>query len=273
MNRLDGKICVVTGSTQGLGAAIAHRFAEAGAAGIVILGRNEPKGRAVAEAIGDATGVPAHFVRADMESIEDCRNVLAETDRLFGKVHVLVNAAGATDRGTILDTSPELFDRLFAVNVRAPFFLMQEAIRLMIRDGIEGSIVNIGSISAHAGQPFISPYCASKGALTTLTRNTAFAVMKNRIRVNQLNVGWMASDNERALQARSSGDPDWEAKAATALPFGRLIDPQEAAKAVNFVASDDSGMMTGAIVNYDQSVWGAAESMPVPDEPMALPAG
>lgn len=270
MNRMDGKICVVTGSTQGLGAAIAWRFAEAGAAGVVTLGRNRDKGAAVAEAITKQTGVPAHFVAADVGEVEDCRRVLAETDRVFGKVHVLVNAAGMTDRGTIIDTSPELFDRMFAINVRGPYFLMQEAIRLMIRDGIPGSIVNIGSISALAGQPFINAYCASKGALTTLTANTAFSVMANRIRVNQLNVGWMASDHERELQAQSSGDADWEAKAAAKLPFGRLIDPAEAARAVNFIASDEAGLMTGAIVNFDQSVWGAAVSMPVPDGPMGL---
>ena len=270
MNRMDGKICVVTGSTQGLGAAIARRFAEAGAAGIVTLGRNREKGVAAAEAISKDTGVRVHFAAADLGSVEDCRRVMAEADRILGKVHVLVNAAGMTDRGTILDTSPDLFDRMFAVNVRGPYFLMQEAIRMMIRDGVEGSIVNIGSISALAGQPFISAYCSSKGALTTLTANTAFAVMANRIRVNQLNVGWMSSDHERALQAESSGDPDWEAKAAAGLPFGRLVDPAEAARAVNFIASDDAGLMTGAIVNFDQSVWGAAVSMPVPEGPMTL---
>jgi len=271
MNRMDGRICVVTGSTQGLGAAIARRLAEAGAAGLVTLGRNAAKGEAVAAAIGRDTGVPVHFVRADLGSVEDCRRVIAEADRRFGRVDVLVNAGALTDRGTILDTSPELFDALFAVNVRGPYFLMQEAIRLMIRDGVEGAIVNIGSISAHAGQPFINAYCASKGALTTLTRNTAFSVMGNRIRVNQLNVGWMASDHERELQAATSGDPDWEAKATAALPFGRLVDPAEAARAVNFLVSDDAGLMTGAIVNFDQTVWGAAVGgMPVPDGPMAL---
>lgn len=88
----------------------------------------------------------------------------------------------------------------------------------------EQAICNIGSISALAGQPFINAYCASKGALTTLTANTAFSVMANRIRVNQLNVGWMASDHEREIQA-DGGDPDWEAKAAASLPFGRLVDP------------------------------------------------
>ena len=166
---------------------------------------------------------------------------MAEAERVFGKIHVLVNAGARTDRGTILDTSPELFDALFAVNVRGPYFLMQEAIRRMIRDGIEGAIGNIGSMSEHAGQPFINVYCATKGALATLTRNTAFSVMKNRIRVNQLDIGWMASDHERELQASETGDPDWEAKAVGALPFGRLIDPAEVARAVNFLVSDDAG--------------------------------
>jgi NAD(P)-dependent dehydrogenase (short-subunit alcohol dehydrogenase family) len=271
MNQMDGKVCVVTGSTQGLGAAIARRLAEAGAAGLVTLGRNAGKGKDVAAAITRDTGVPVHFVKADLGRVEDCRRVIAEAERCYGRVDVLVNAGALTDRGTILDTSPELFDALFAVNVRGPYFLMQEAIRLMIRDGIEGAIVNIGSISAHAGQPFINAYCASKGALTTLTRNTAFSVMGNRIRVNQLNVGWMASDHERELQAATTGDADWEAKAVAALPFGRLVDPAEAARAVNFVVSDDAGLMTGAIVNFDQTVWGAAAAgMPVPDGPLRL---
>lgn len=270
MNRMDGKVCVVTGATQGLGAAIAHRLASAGAAGIVITGRNLRRGEAVAKEIAARHQVETHFIRADFARVDDCRHVIAETDRLFGRIDVLVNAGASTDRGTILDTSPELFDRIFATNVRGPYFLMQEAIRLMIRDGIAGAICNIGSISALAGQPFINAYCASKGALTTLTANTAFSVMANRIRVNQLNVGWMASDHEREIQAKQAG-PDWEAKATAGLPFGRLVDPEEAARAVNFLVSDDAGLMTGAIVNFDQSVWGAvAGGMPVPDGPMRL---
>ena len=270
MNRMEGKVCVVTGATQGLGAAIARRLAAAGAAGLVITGRNMARGDAVARAVHKAHGLPVHFLRADFARVDDCRHVLAETDRLFHRVDVLVNAGASTARGTILDTSPETFDALFSTNVRGPYFLMQEAIRLMIRDGIHGAICNIGSISALAGQPFINAYCASKGALTTLTANTAFSVMANRIRVNQLNVGWMASDNERALQT-ASGGADWEARAAAALPFGRLVDPDEAARAVNFLVSDDAGLMTGAIVNFDQSVWGAvAGAMPVPGAPMTL---
>ncbi|MGX8012468.1 SDR family oxidoreductase [Mesorhizobium sp. ORM8.1] len=271
MNRMDGKICVVTGSTQGLGAAIARQLAQAGAAGLVTLGRNETKGRAVAADISHATGVPVHYVNADLGSVEDCRHVIAEAERVFGRIDVLVNAGARTDRGTILDTSPELFDALFAVNVRGPYFLMQEAIRHMIRNGIEGAICNIGSISQQAGQPFINVYCATKAALATLTRNTAFSVMKNRIRVNQLDIGWMASDHERELQASEKGDPDWEAKAAANLPFGRLIDPREAARAVNFLVSDDAGLMTGAVVDYDQTVLGAAPGpMAVPEKAMTL---
>ena len=269
-NRMDGKICVVTGATQGLGAAIARRLAAAGAKGIVITGRNVERGTHVAREIAEAHGIWAHFLQADFARVEDCRMVIAETDRLFGRIDVLVNAGASTARGTIVDTSPETFDALFNTNVRGPYFLMQEAIRLMIAKGTLGAICNIGSISALAGQPFINAYCASKGALTTLTANTAFSVMANRIRVNQLNVGWMASDHEREIQA-DGGDPDWEAKAAAALPFRRLVDPNEAARAVNFLVSDDAGLMTGAIINFDQSVWGAvAEGMPVPKGPMQI---
>jgi NAD(P)-dependent dehydrogenase (short-subunit alcohol dehydrogenase family) len=271
-NRMDGKVCLVTGATQGLGAAVARRLAAAGAAGIIVTGRNAARGEAVAAGIRETSGVATHFVAADFVEVDDCRMAVDETVRRFGRIDVLVNAGASTERGTILDTSPELFDRLFATNVRGPYFLMQNAIRLMIRDGIEGAICNVGSISGLAGQPFISAYCASKGALSTLTANTAFSVMANRIRVNQLNVGWMSSDNERLIQAQGSGDPDWEAKAAARLPFGRLVEPDEAARAVNFMVSPDSGLMTGAIINFDQSVWGAVSGgMPFPEAPMRLP--
>ena len=269
-NRMDGKHCLVTGATQGLGAAIARRLAAAGAAGIVITGRNAERGLAVARQIAEKHGIETHFVAADFAKVEECRQAVAECERLFGRLDVLVNAGASTARGTIIDTTPETFDELFATNVRGPYFLMQAAIRLMIARGTEGAICNIGSISALSGQPFISAYCGSKGALTTLTANTAFAVAANRIRVNQLNVGWMASDHERQIQAAGS-DPDWEVKAASALPFGRLVDPDEAARAVNFLVSADAGLMTGAIVNFDQSVWGAvAGGMPAPDGPLRL---
>lgn len=267
MNRIDGKIAVITGGTQGLGAAIARLFARAGAAGIAIVGRGQDKGQAVARFISDETGVPVEMIAADLADIDDVRSIIPAADRRFGRVDILVNAAGLTDRGNLLNTSPELFDRIFAVNTRAPFFLMQDAVRVMEREGAEGRIVNIGSTSEHAGQPFIAPYCASKSALATLTRNSGFALMRNRIHVNQLNIGWMASDHEKKLQEAESGDPGWQARAEAALPFGRLLDPDEVARAVLWMASDDSGMMTGAVIHFDQSVWGGYDAQaPAPAE-------
>ena len=108
MNGLTGKIAVITGGTQGLGAAIARLFADRGASGIVTCGRSAAKGQAKAKEIQDATGTRVVFVAADLGKVEDCRTVIAKADAEFGRVDVLVNAAGITDRGTILDTSPEL---------------------------------------------------------------------------------------------------------------------------------------------------------------------
>jgi NAD(P)-dependent dehydrogenase (short-subunit alcohol dehydrogenase family) len=201
--------------------------------------------------------------------VEDCRKVVQQADVAFGRVDVLVNAAAITDRGTILDTEPELFDRMFAVNVRAPFFLMQEAIKVMKRKNIQGSIVNIGSMSAMAGQPFIAAYCASKGALATLTRNTAYALLRNRIRVNGLNIGWMASEGEDRIQREfHHADADWLEKAGASQPNGRLVDPLEVARAVAFLCSAESGLMTGSVIEYDQSVWGGFDGAPHPLAPL-----
>ena len=266
---LHGKVAVVTGGTQGLGAAIALLLAQRGATGVVICGRQRDKGHAQAQQITKASGVRVVFVQADLEKVDDCRTVIATADAEFGRVDVLVNAAAITDRGTLLDTDPALFDRMMAINVRAPFFLMQEAVKLMRRDQIAGSIVNIGSMSALAGQPFIAAYCTSKGALSTLTRNSAYALLRNRIRVNGLNIGWMASEGEDRIQREfHHSAPDWLEQAAAKQPFGRLVDPQEVARAVAFLCSDESGLMTGSVIEYDQSVWGGYHGSPHPDAPL-----
>lgn len=260
-----GKIAVVTGGSQGLGAAIAQLLAERGARGVVICSRSQDKGQAMASVISQKTGADVRYVLADLSRLEDCRAVIAATDQWFGRLDILVNAAGLTHRGTLLDTSPELFDAMFATNVRAPFFLMQDAVKIMLREKIEGSIVNIGSMSARAGQPFLAAYCASKGALATLTQNAAYALLRHRIRINGLNIGWMASEGEDRTQREQDGKPaDWLEKAVVNQPFGRLITPEEVARAVAFLASAESGLMTGAVVNYDQSIWGAYDSAPHP---------
>lgn len=256
MNRIDGKIALVTGGTQGLGAAIARLFAKAGAAGIAIVGRDEAKGNSVARKITEDSGVPVLTIAADLADMADVMGVVTAAEAHFGRIDILVNAAGLTDRGNLLNTSPELFDKTFAVNVRAPFFLMQAAVKSMARAGVEGRVLNIGSTSERAGQPFLAAYSASKGALATLTRNSGFALMRNRVRVNQLDIGWMLSDHEKAIQLAESGDLGWQAKAEAGLPFGRLLDPEEVARAVLWMVSDDSGMMTGAVIHFDQSVWG-----------------
>ena len=271
MNKIDGKIAIVTGGTQGLGTAIARHFAYSGAKGLVICGRNLKNGGQVAKSITNETQVEVSFVKTDLAQMDQVQTIVPTAKKLFGTVDILVNAAGLTDRGNLLNTSVDLYDRIFAVNTRAPFFLMQDVVKLMIEKNVQGTIVNIGSASAHAGQPFIAPYCASKGALATLTRNSGYALMRNKIRVNQLNIGWMASEGEDRIQREFHGaDKNWLEKAAKEQPFGRLIDPKEVARAVTFLASDDSGMMTGSVIHYDQSVWGGYSfGPPSPNEPLA----
>ncbi len=263
MQQFDGKIAIVTGSTQGLGEATARLFAERGAAGIVITGRNEKRGEAVAASLNGAS-CRAIFIRADMASVDDCRALVAGTDAEFGTVHVLVNSAGATTRGSILNTTPEVYDQVMAINVRAPFFLVQETAKIMIRDGVAGSMVNIGSVSAYGGMPFLSPYSISKGALAVMTKNAAYALMRHRIRVNALNIGWMDTPGEDTIQRTVHGsDENWLAGVEARQPFGRLLKAREVAKAIAFLASDESGMMTGAAVEFDQSVQGAGPQ-PIP---------
>ncbi len=265
--RLDGKVAVVTGGTQGLGEAVARLFAARGAKGIVICGRGAENGKAVAASLQKA-GTKAEYVQADLADLGQARAVIAAADKAFGRLDVLVNAAGITDRGTILNSSPELFDRMMAVNLRTPFFMIQDAAKIMVREKIQGSIVNIQSMSAHGGQPFLTPYSVSKGALATLTRNAAFSLMPWRIRVNGLNLGWMNTPGEDKIMRAVHGAQDgWLEKAMAEQPFGRLIEPDEAARAVAFLASDESGMMTGMNVDFDQAVLGAWESTPHPNRP------
>ena len=262
--RLNGKVAVVTGSTQGLGLSIAKLFAEEQAAGLVICGRNDQNGEKATAELTEK-GISTHYVQADLAKVEDCRKVIRKADEAFGRVDVLVNSAAITDRGTILNTSEELFDRMFAINTRAPFFLIQEAANIMIREKIEGAIVNIQSMSAHGGQPFIAAYCASKGALSVITKNSAFGLMKNKIRVNALNIGWMDTPAEDKIQREfHNADPNWLKKAEEGQPFGRLLKTNEVARAVLFLASADSGMMTGSVVDFDQSVLGCYDSPPQP---------
>lgn len=264
MHSLKGKIAVITGGTQGLGEAVARLFSAHHAAGLVITGRQQEKGERLAKQLNDA-GTPTLFVKADLSESNAAETIMEATDKRFGTVHVLVNAAGDTDRGTILDTTPELYDRIMAVNVRAPFFLIQRAANMMIRDKVQGSIVNIQSMSAHGGQPFLAPYSLSKGALATLTKNTAYGLMPWRIRVNGLNIGWMNTPGEDMINKLRHGAQDgWLGHAVKGLPYERLVEPAEVARACLYLASSASGLMSGANIDFDQSVNGAYDSSPRP---------
>ena len=147
---------------------------------------------------------------------------------------------------------------------------MQDAIKLMRREKIEGTIVNICSMSAKAGQPFIAAYCASKGALATLTQNTAYAVLRNRIRVNGLNIGWMASDGEDRIQREYHGaDRELAGRGGrrAALRPAHRSDRRSRARWPSCRARN-SGLMTGSMVNFDQSIWGAYDASPQPAAPL-----
>jgi NAD(P)-dependent dehydrogenase (short-subunit alcohol dehydrogenase family) len=261
---MAGKVAVVTGGTQGLGEATARLFAERGAAGIVICGRNAENGARVKSSM-EAKGTRTVYVKADLANVEDCRKVIAEADKAFGHVDVLVNAAAITDRGTIWDTEPKLFDAMFAVNVRAPFFLMQDAAKLMKRENRNGTMVNIISMSGHGGQPFITAYCASKGALITLTKNVAFSLMRHGVRVNGLCIGWTDTPGEdRIMKMYHDAADGWLQQAEASLPFGRLLKPDEVARATAYLSTDESGLMTGSIIDFDQQVLGCYERAPQP---------
>jgi NAD(P)-dependent dehydrogenase (short-subunit alcohol dehydrogenase family) len=254
--RLDGRVYIVTGSTQGLGEAMVHDLADHGAAGLVVTGRDEKRGRSVVEAL-KAKKADAIFVGGELADVATCRNIVAKCDEKFGRVDGLVNAAGITDRGTIENTSEELFDRLIAVNTRAPFFLMQECVKRMKRDRRPGSMVNVASMSAHGGQPFLTPYSTSKGALVIMTKNVAHALRKDRIRANVINLGWTDTPAEHLIQKKEGAPENWLEKAEARQPFGRLIKPIDCARLTTFLLSDHAEMITGAVVDLDQNVIGA----------------
>lgn len=255
---LRGKVVVITGGTQGIGGAAALRCAEWGAAGLVLAARDPAKGAEAVKAVS-ALGARAVFVPVDLARADAAQTIIAACEDNFGRIDGLVNAAALTDRAGVLDATPEFIDRMMAVNVRSPLLLIQGGVRMMQRDKIEGSIVNVLSMNAHCGAPDLAVYSASKGALSTLTRNAANSFLKDRIRVNGINLGWADTPNERALQSRIHPDgAQWLEKASAQRPFGRLINGDELADLIAFLLSRHSGMMTGTLLDYEQRVIGAA---------------
>ncbi|WP_432503905.1 SDR family oxidoreductase [Kineococcus arenarius] len=258
MALLPGKVVLVSGGTQGVGAAVARVAVREGAA-VVVTGRRPGPGEALVAEL-TAGGGDAAFVRADVADVAQAQASVAATVQRHGRVDHLVNAAGLTSRGTLLDTTPELFDAHVAVNLRAPFFLMQEVVRHLVSRGAPGSVVNVISSSEHGGQPYLAPYVAAKAGLAGLTRNAAHAHRRDRIRVNGLDIGWTATEGEDATQRQFHGAGDgWAQAAGRDLPMGRLADPAEVAEMVVFLLSDRSGVVTGSVLDWDQNVLGALD--------------
>ncbi|MEM9036128.1 MAG: SDR family oxidoreductase [Actinomycetota bacterium] len=259
-----GKSAIVTGGSQGVGRAVVERLLAGGLERALIVGRDQAKGDAAAADLGDGVS----FVSADLSSVEGVEAVLAAADDAFPVPHVLVNAAALSDRGSVWDTDAALWDRLLHTNVRAPGMLITGVAHRLRAAGSPGAVVTIGSVAAHGGSDFLYPYSTSKAALAALTRNAAYTLMRHRIRVNLVQPGWIDTPNEDRVQRELHDAPDdWLERASDRLPFGRLIDPAELARTVCFVASDAAGLMTGAVIDYDQSVRGAGEApMPPPGQ-------
>jgi NAD(P)-dependent dehydrogenase (short-subunit alcohol dehydrogenase family) len=248
---LRDKVILVSGGTSGVGLAAARAAVSAGAQ-VVVTGRRREQGEKVAADIG------ARYVPCD---VADPAQITAAVDAVvaeFGRVDGLVNAAGLVDRGTLLDTTPELFDRHMAVNLRGPFLAMQAVVRDMLRRKAPGTIVNIGSEAANGGAPVLAAYAAAKAGLAALTRNAAYAHRFDRIRVNCLDIGWTDTEGEDRTQRtfHGAGD-DWRERAAERLPAGRLGDPDEIADMIVFLLSPRSGVVTGSVLDWDQAVLGA----------------
>jgi NAD(P)-dependent dehydrogenase (short-subunit alcohol dehydrogenase family) len=253
-------ITIINGGTQGLGEAVARRLVATGfTTGLVLVGRSVDRGEALAAEL-TASGVESAFVHADVSRSGTPQAVVDAALERFGRIDGVVNVAAATTRATLFDDTPEHIDHQMAINVKAPYFLIQAAARSMIEQGHGGSIVNVGSTTGHGGQTKLTAYAMSKGALTIMTKNLAFGLMRHGIRVNQVNPGWMETESEHRTQVEQDGAPEnWLELAAPTRPLGRLVQPWEVANAIVYCLSPDAGLLTGNCIDLDQSVQGAGD--------------
>ena len=252
------RTALITGGAQGIGAAVARKFLGDGFSGVLLVDRNAEKLAATQKQIGKG----AEVYLGDLRDIGTPAAAVAEAIKSFGKLDVVVNAAGNTERCGIADTTPEAFDRLFDVNVKAPLFMMQEAAKHMVA-AKSGVIINISSMLAYGGPPNLAAYSASKSALMTLSRSAANTFKRDGIRVFCVNLGWALTDGEHELQTTFHKLPqNWADEIGARMPFGRLITADDVAGLCAFLISPPAQMMTGAVIDYEQMPLGTFDVHP-----------
>jgi len=247
---LQGKTALVTGSNSGIGEAIARRFAREGAR-VMIHGLDRAEAEAVAASICDG-GAEADAHGADLAEVANCEKLIAATAERFGGLDILVNNAAVIARSDLGTTTPEFFDHIIAVNLRAPLFLTQAAVPWFRKAG-GGSVINIGSENGYCGEPNQLDYSISKGGLVVLTRNLANTLAREHIRLNVLAVGWVLTPNEYKLQISEGMPEDWpERIPLESAPAGRILTPEEIAFWVSAFASGEAALVNGAVLDLQQ---------------------
>ncbi len=252
------RTALITGGAQGVGAAVARKFLADGFVGVLLVDRNQDKLLCMQKDLGKT----AEIYCGDLRDNATPAGAVAKAIKSFGRIDVVVNAAGNTERCGIQDTTPEAYARLFDVNVKAPLFMMQEAARHMAA-AKSGVIINVASMLAHGGPPNLATYSASKSALMTLSRNAANTFKRDGVRVFCINLGWTLTDGEHELQTGFHKMPqDWAEKIGARMPFGRLITADDVAGLCAFLVSPPAQMMTGAVIDYEQMPVGTFDEHP-----------
>lgn len=244
--RLKDKVILVTGSTTGIGEAIARRAITEGAK-VVIHGRDVERGQAIVK----EWPKQASLAVADLTQPSAAAQLVEAAVTAFGRLDALVNNAAAVTRSNLQSTDAAFFDRMMAVNARAPMLLIQAAYPHLKQS--RGCVLNIGSINAYSGEKNLLAYSMSKGALMTMSRNLADALAYDHIRVNHFNVGWVLSDNEYKQKIQDGLPADWpENIDPQYAPSGRIMQPEEIAAASIYWISDESRPISGSVLELEQ---------------------